>query len=79
MDALLEQPEKHLCSNDWFGGSVLTSADILLSYSIESENARGYLTENHPNTQLWLKRIYQRSAFQSAKEKDGRESMVLAL
>ena len=79
MDALLEQAEKQLCSTDWFGGDVLTSADILLSYPIESAYARGYLTENHPNTQLWLKRVYQRSAFQSAKEKDGRESMVLDL
>jgi len=79
MSKLLEQAERDLATQEWFGGERLSSADILLSYPIESANMRGYVTADYPNTQQWLQRIYQRPAFEAAKEKDGRESMVLPL
>lgn len=79
MDKLLEQAEKTLNTSDWFGGDQLTGADILLIYPIEVANARGYLNARHPNTQSWLQRVQARPAYQAAKQKDGRESMILPL
>lgn len=79
MEKLLAKAELDLKDSDWFGGKELTAADILLSYPIESANMRGYLSDKFPNTHLWLERIYARPAFQIAKEKDGRASMVLPL
>lgn len=79
MDKLLEKAEEDLRANDWFGGKALTTADILLSYPIEAASMRGYLSDDYPNTRAWLQRIYNRPAFQSAKDKDGRSSMALPL
>ncbi|BFM15936.1 glutathione S-transferase [Maricurvus nonylphenolicus] len=79
MEKLLIQAEQSLAKQDWFGGSHLTTADILLSYPIESANARGYITDAHPNTKAWLARIYSRPAFKSAKALDDRDTMVLPL
>ncbi|HEB29051.1 MAG TPA: glutathione S-transferase [Porticoccus sp.] len=76
---ILEHAEKDLATSDWFGGENLTSADILLSYPIESADMRGYLSDDFPKTQSWLSRIYERPAFQTAKQKDGRQSMALAI
>jgi len=76
---ILENAEKDLSENHWFGGENLTTADILLSYPIESANQRGYLISDYPKTKDWLKRIYQRQAFQLAKQKDDRQSMVMPL
>ena len=76
---IFENTEKDLSENDWFGGQNLTTADILLSYPIESANMWGYLTSNYPRTQDWLNRVYKRQAFQTAKKKDGNQSMALPL
>jgi len=76
---ILEMAEKDLATSDWFGGDNLTSADILLSYPIESANMRGFITAEYPQIKSWLKRIYERSAFQAAKEKDGRTSMAFPM
>ena len=79
MEKLLAQAEKDLSSGEWFGGDQMSSADILLSYPIESADMRHYLTDKYPNTKLWLERVTSRPAFEIAKAKDGRESMVLPL
>lgn len=79
LDKLLIQAEQTLATSEWFGGSHLTTADILLSYPIESADVRGYITDAHPHTKAWLERIRERPAFQSAKALDDRDTMVLPL
>ncbi len=59
--------------------SPLTLADIALSYPMESAHSRGYIGGAYPNCEAWLERIKARPAFQSAKDIDGRPSMVLPL
>jgi len=76
---ILEMAEKDLATSDWFGGDNLTSADILLSYPIESASMRGFLTSDFPKIKSWLNRVYERQAFQTAKQKDGRPSMAFPL
>ncbi|MEM7536384.1 MAG: glutathione S-transferase family protein [Chloroflexota bacterium] len=79
MEALLTLAEKDLATKEWFGGDNLTIADMILSYPMESASVRGYITDAYPNCQAWLQRIYASASFQSAKEKDGRPSMILPL
>ncbi|MEW5248522.1 glutathione S-transferase family protein [Microbulbifer sp. 2201CG32-9] len=79
MVRLLALAEEDLAAQEWFGGSVLSGADILLSYPMESASKRSYLTDGHPNTRAWLERIQARPAFRKAQEIDGHESMVLPL
>lgn len=78
MKALLTQAEQDLSKSDFFAGSELTLADILMSYPIEGISTRGGL-DGLPNCQAWLERIHQRNAFKVATEKDGRESAILPL
>lgn len=77
MEALLALAETDLGTADWFGGEQITAADILLCYPMESASIRGYITKDHPNCQAWLARMHARPSFQTAKEKDGQDSMVL--
>lgn len=79
MNALLQQAEHDLEESPWFGGNELTAADIVLSYPMESANVRGYINAAHPNCKAWLQRVYAHPSFKVAKDKDGRESMVLPL
>ena len=79
MQALLEKAEADLSLDPWFGGEQLSSADIAMSYPMESAKARGFMTASYPNCIDWLNRIYKRPAFREAKAKDGRECMVLPL
>lgn len=79
MDALLAQAERDLADAPWFGGDDLTAADIVLSYPMESAQARGFITASHPNCAAWLERMRARPSFQTAMAKDGRDSMVLRI
>lgn len=79
MNALLKQAEIDLADTPWFGGNELTAADILLSYPMEGANGRGYITDSHVNCRAWLERVHARPGFQSAREKDGRPSIMLSL
>ncbi len=79
MNAMLQQAEHDLAKTPWFGGDALTAADIVLSYPMESANARGYISAAHPNCKAWLQRMHAYPSFKAAKEKDGKESMVLPL
>ena len=79
MNAILAKAEQELQDQPWFGGESLSSADILMSYPMESARARGYITDSHSNCCQWLQTVYERDAFKAAKNKDGRECMVLPL
>ena len=79
MEKLLEQAEITLTQNKFFAGGNLSCADILLSYPLESANARGFVSDEHPKVKAWLVSIKQRPAFVRAKQLDDRESMLLPL
>lgn len=79
MDGLLELAERDLADADWFGGEVLTAADILISYSMVAAHERGLINDAHPQCLAWLARMEAQESFQRAKEKDGRESMILPI
>lgn len=74
MVALLNEAEKDLANGPWFAGSELSAADIVMSYTMESANMRGYITDEHPNCQAWLKRMYDNKAYKVAQQKDGKPS-----
>ncbi len=77
MEKLLQQAEKDLALKPWFGGSNLSAADIAMSYPMESAKSRGFITDQHPNCLAWIERVHQNPSFQKAKEKDGKDSIVL--
>ena len=77
MQKLLALAEKDLGDKPWFGGEQLTAADILIFYSMESAKSRGFVTDEYPNCQAWFERVNGLPGFQAAKEKDGRDSIVL--
>lgn len=79
MGLLLEKAENDLNKAVWFGGNALSVADITLSYPMQSALERGYIGADQKHCRAWLQRIADRPAFKSAKEKDGRPSMVLPL
>lgn len=79
MDSLLKLAERDLAEADWFGGEVLTAADILISYSMVAAHERGLIYDAHPQCLAWLARMEAQPSFQRATEKDGRESMILPL
>ena len=76
---LLDVAEVHLAEAPWFEGAELTTADVLMSYPMESAIARGYIEPTRNRCHDWYARMTARPAFQRAKEKDGRPSMVLPL
>ena len=78
-EAVLRLAEEHLSTADFFSGEQLGAADIVMSYPLEGARVRGYLGEATPRCNAWLERIHARPAFQQAKAKDGRNSMVLPL
>lgn len=75
----LKKAEADLNKAVWFGGDRLSIADITMSYPMQSAFERGFIGVEHKHCRAWLQRIKDRPAFQAAKEKDGRETMVLPL
>ena len=78
MSAILLQAEADLEQADFFAGDDLTLADILMSYPLDALASRDDL-KDYPNCQSWLERIKARPAYQSALEKDGKDSVILQL
>lgn len=76
---LLQKAEADLNKAVWFGGDRLSSADITMSYPMQGALERGFIGAEHKHCRAWLQRIKDRPAFQAAKEKDGRDSMILPL
>ena len=76
--ALLKKANADLAQSPWFGGENITAADVVLSYSMESVSHKGWLGEDYPHCQDWLERMREEAAFQKAREKDGRNSIVFA-
>jgi len=78
MDAIFTQAELDLAGSKFFAGDNLTLADILMSYPIDAMDSRGDLSK-YPNCERWLAGIKERLAYQTAMQKDGKETIILPL
>jgi glutathione S-transferase len=59
--------EQALGEADYFGGSALTTADIMLGFSLTTARAFNDMSIDHmPNLKAWLGRIGEREAYQRA-------------
>lgn len=63
--------ESELATRDWFTGSEITAADVMLSFPLEAATQRGGLDGRYPKLQAWLQRIHARPAYQAALAKGG--------
>lgn len=78
LKTIFDKMETDLGQHKWLAGENLTAADISLSYSIFSAEARGAIGEDRPNIRRWLQQVRELPSFQRATEKDGRETMVFS-
>lgn len=64
------QVEKRLGEADYFGGSQLTTADIMMGFQLTTSRAFNDTSIDHlPNLKAYLQRIGQRDAYQRAMAK----------
>ena len=64
------QVERRLGEADYFGGSQLTTADIMMVFQLTTSRAfNGMSIDNMPNLKAYLQRIGQREAYRRAMEK----------
>ncbi|GAA4041646.1 glutathione S-transferase family protein [Parerythrobacter jejuensis] len=64
------QVERRLGEADYFGGSQLTTADIMMVFQLTTSRAFSDMSIDHlPNLQAYLKRIGARDAYQRAMAK----------
>lgn len=65
-----EQVERRLGDSDYFGGSQLTTADIMMGFQLTTSRAFSDMSIDHlPNLKAYLQRIGARDAYQSAMAK----------
>jgi len=65
-----EQIERRLGEADYFGGSQLTTADIMMGFQLTTSRAFNGMTIDHmPNLKAYLQRIGARDAYQTAMAK----------
>lgn len=77
LKVIFDRMEKDLGEHKWLAAEHMTAADISLSYSIFSAEARGAF-EDRPHIRRWLEQVRELPSFQRAMEKDGRETMVFS-
>ncbi len=76
---LLDKAEADLIHTGWFAGDTLTAADMMMSYPLESAQAKGMLKGQYPNCEAWISQIKQLPSYQAAKKKDGKPSAIFQL
>ncbi len=70
VDNAWAQVEKRLGEADYFGGSQLTTADIMMVFQLTTSRAfNGLSIDDKPNLKAYLKRIGEREAYQRAMAK----------
>jgi len=62
--------EAEVAKGGWFAGDRFTAADIMMSFPIETANARAGL-DSQPHLAAWLKAIHARPAYQAAIDRGG--------
>lgn len=70
---ILDFLEDELGTRSWFAGSVLTGADIQMSFPIELAQQRGGLDASWPKLLDFLARIHARPAYRRALSRIGEE------
>lgn len=63
--------EAEMAGREYFVGSNLTGADIMLSFPLEAAKATGALGEDRPNLSAFVDRMHARPAYRVALEKGG--------
>ncbi len=58
--------DDELGSCDWFAGSEISAADIMMSFPLEAATSRAGLGPDRKNIWDWLERIHARPAYQRA-------------
>lgn len=77
---LLKKIEDDLGTAPWFGGDHVTSADITMSYPMESLRDRGEINaQDHPNAMAWFARVEALPSYQSARKIDDRPAVAFAI
>ena len=67
----LDFMESELAQRDWFAGSRITGADIMMSFPLEAAAQRGGLNASRPRLMDFLQRIHARPAYRRALERGG--------
>jgi len=67
----LDFMEAELGRSDWFAGSELTGADIMMSFPLEAAAQRAGLDASRPKLWAFLQRIHARPAYQKALARGG--------
>lgn len=67
----LDHLERALADSEWLAGSVLTAADIQMSFPIEAAAARGGLDQRWPKLTAFRERVQARPAYQRALARGG--------
>jgi glutathione S-transferase len=68
--------EAELSQRQWFAGSDMTAADIMMSFPLEGAAARGALDSAKPQIQAFLKRIHALPTYQRALERGGQYDIL---
>ena len=68
--------ESEIGKSEWFAGSEMTGADIIMSFPLEAATSRGAAGNKTPNIKAFLKRIHARPAYQRALEKGGPYAII---
>jgi len=66
IDVHLDYVEGELARRDWFAGSELTAADVMMSFPLEAAVARADALQGRPHLAAWLAKIHARPAYQAA-------------
>ena len=66
----LDLMEQTLAESDWFAGSEMSGADIMMSFPVEAAAARAGV-DSYPNINAYIEKIHARPAYQRAIEKGG--------
>ena len=78
MKTILDRLEHDLAQHKWLAGEDLTAADITMSYCMASAKQKGFIDESRPGCLRWIEQMEATPSYQSAMEKDGRETMVFS-
>ena len=78
MKTILDRLEHDLAKHKWLAGEELTAADITMSYCMASAKQKGFIDDSRPNSLRWIDQMEVTPSYQSAMEKDGRETMVFS-
>lgn len=71
IDTHLDYVESELAERPWFAGTMLSAADVMMSFPLEAARSRGGLNETRPATVAWLAKVHGREAYRTALERGG--------